>query len=144
MDSLKGFVMRAVCCVLVFAVWLVAGCTPSRMSTADTSASSRQQHAATPEVMRVDNDMPQSDNDEESVVARSISTAESKRADTIVQIVCDIVTNQVGMHEFPRLWGEKSRESQLAREYERMTGGGFDHRLERECPAYAGLHSKNR
>lgn len=135
--------MRAVCCVLVLAVWLVVGCAPSRMSTADTSASSRQRYATAPEVIRVDNDMPQSDNDEEPVVTRNISAAESNRAAEIVRIVCDIVTSHVGTHEFPRLWGEKSRESQLAREYERMTGGGFDDRLERECPAYAGLHGKN-
>lgn len=144
MDSLKGFEMRAMLCVLVLAIWLVAGCSaPSQIPSADTSAERYQRPTPVPEVTRIDNDIPQSDADEEPIATRSVSPVEAQRADEIVRIVCGIVTDQIGTHEFPRLWGEKSRETQLAQKYERMMGGGFDDRLERECPAYAALHSKN-
>ena len=72
-----------------------------------------------------------------------ITPREQERADDIVTIVCGIVTHDVNTYEFPDLWEPGSRETVLAAEYEKLINSSFDQELERECPAYARLHSKN-
>lgn len=141
--------MRAVFRILALVACLLTGCsnTSSQTSSADHSVGDRKERVSTftSQGGRIDNDMPRSEDDEEPIVAapKGVSAADMQRADEIVQAICGIVTREVTTHEFPSLWAEGSRESQLAREYKKIVGGPIDDTLERNCLPYAKLHSKN-
>ncbi len=139
--------MRRIAVLVLLGLLTVVGCgsphvdSPHRSASAVASPESTQ--APTPETVRTDEETPVPQRDTIDHIP-TINPKNEERADDIVLIICGIVTHEVTTHEFPQLWGEGSRETRLADEYEKLLPGADVHSaLMRDCPAYARLHSKN-